>query len=53
MNILIKSIKKQYQNEELLILNSNFDVKKEDDTIFKFNCIKLFELFTLKQNYKN
>ncbi len=53
-NIFKAKIYKQneYENEELLILNSNFDINRIKTLYSNLSALNFFELLTLKENYK-
>ncbi len=53
-NIFKAKIYKQneYENKELLILNSNFDINRVKTLYSNLSALNFFELFRLKENYK-
>ncbi len=53
-NIFKAKVYKQneYENKELLILNSNFDINRIKTLYSNLSALNFFELFILKENYK-
>ena len=45
--------KNEYKNEELIILNSNFDVNRIKTLYSNLTALNFLELYKLKKNYKN